>query len=234
MFSKHIDSHVKSYRCRESSCVTISFSSATCMLRHEREIHGKHDHGEKSHLCAFVGCDRSVPGNGFSRHWNRSDHMKRVHDYDEAASFNESELFTISSANSFNQDTGTLTSRRRRTSSASRTKSRKQTKSFTSKLINASKDLATSIFYEKQRLFMKQQWLKQKVAVKDCLDHLNSDDILEWEKINNDYAVLQVVGLSIRRQLKKLSHIKCASHWAALTIWRWQAEKKWWGHDQEF
>jgi len=59
---------------------------------------------------------------------------------------------------------------------------------------------------------MKQQWLKQKVVVKDCLDRLNSDDILEWKKINNDYAVLQVVGLSIRRQLKKLSHIKCASH----------------------
>jgi len=48
--------------------------------------------------------------------------------------------------------------------------------------------------------------------VKDCLDRLNPDDILEWEKINNDYAVLQVVDLSIRRQLKKLSHIKCASH----------------------
>lgn len=138
--------------------------------------------------------------------------MKRVHDYDEAASFNESELFIISSTNSFDQNTDTLMSRRRRTSSASQAKSRKQTKSFTSKLINASKDLATSTFYEKQRLFMKQQWLKQKVVVKDCLDHLNSDDILGWEKINNDYAVLQVVGLSIRRQLEKISHIKCASH----------------------
>ncbi len=81
---------------------------------------------------------------------------------------------------------------------------------------------------------MKQQWLKQKVVVKDCLDRLNFDDILEWEKINNDYAVLQVVDLSIRRQLKKLSHIKCVLHWAALTIWRWQTEKKLWEHDQEF
>ncbi len=216
MFSKHIDSHVKSYRCRESFCVTKRFSSATCKLRHERKIHDKHDHEKKSHLCAFLKCNRSVPENDFSRHWNRSDHMKRVHDYDEAASFNESELFTISSTNSFDQDIDTLTSRRRRTSSTFRTKSRKQTKSFTSKLINASKDLATSIFYEKQRLFMKQQWLKQKVIMKDCLDHLNSDDILEWEKINNDYAVLQVVDLSIRRQLKKISHIKCVSHWAAL------------------
>jgi len=212
MFSKHIDSHVKSYRCRESSCVTKRFSSAACKLRHERETHGKHGHGKKPHLCAFLECDRSVPGNGFPRHWNRSDHMKRVHDYDEAASSNGSELSTISSANSFDQDTGTLASRRRRTSSASRAKPRKQTKSSTSKLINASKGLAASTSYEKQRLFMEQQWLKQKVAVKDCLDRLNPDDTLGWEKINNDYAVLQVVGLGIRRQLEKVSHTKCAPH----------------------
>jgi len=48
--------------------------------------------------------------------------------------------------------------------------------------------------------------------VKDCLNRLNPDDTLGWEKINNDYAVLQVVGLNIRRQLEKLSHTKCASH----------------------
>jgi hypothetical protein len=38
-----------------------------------------HGHGEKPFLCAFDGCERGVPGSGFSRHWNFCDHMKRVH-----------------------------------------------------------------------------------------------------------------------------------------------------------
>jgi hypothetical protein len=130
--------------------------------------------------------------------------MKRVHDYNKAASFNGSELFTISSANSFDQDSGTLASRRRRTSGASRAKPQKQTKSF----INASRGLAASTPYEKQRRLMEPKWLKLKEVVKARLDRLNPDDTVEWEKINNDYAVLQVVGLGIRRQLEKASHTK--------------------------
>jgi hypothetical protein len=38
-----------------------------------------HGHGEKPFLCTFEGCERGVPGNGFPRHWNLCDHMKRVH-----------------------------------------------------------------------------------------------------------------------------------------------------------
>jgi hypothetical protein len=38
-----------------------------------------HGHGEKPFLCTFDGCERGVPGNGFPRHWNLCDHMKRVH-----------------------------------------------------------------------------------------------------------------------------------------------------------
>ena len=38
-----------------------------------------HGHGEKPYLCKFDGCERGVPGNGFPRHWNLCDHMKRVH-----------------------------------------------------------------------------------------------------------------------------------------------------------
>jgi len=68
MFNKHIDFHVKSYRCKEFSCVTIFFSSATCMLRHKREIHDKHDHKKKSHLYTFVRCNHSVFENDFLRH----------------------------------------------------------------------------------------------------------------------------------------------------------------------
>jgi hypothetical protein len=38
-----------------------------------------HGHGEKPFLCTFEGCERGVPGNGFPRHWNLCDHMKRAH-----------------------------------------------------------------------------------------------------------------------------------------------------------
>jgi hypothetical protein len=38
-----------------------------------------HGHREKPFLCTFEGCERGVPGNGFPRHWNLCDHMKRIH-----------------------------------------------------------------------------------------------------------------------------------------------------------
>lgn len=38
-----------------------------------------HGHGEKPFLCTAENCDRSILGNGFPRHWNLRDHMKRVH-----------------------------------------------------------------------------------------------------------------------------------------------------------
>jgi hypothetical protein len=38
-----------------------------------------HGHGDKPYLCTYEGCERGVPGNGFPRHWNLRDHMKRVH-----------------------------------------------------------------------------------------------------------------------------------------------------------
>ncbi len=38
-----------------------------------------HGHGDKPFLCTYEGCERGVAGNGFPRHWNLRDHMKRVH-----------------------------------------------------------------------------------------------------------------------------------------------------------
>lgn len=38
-----------------------------------------HGHGEKPFLCTYTDCDRSIPGNGFPRHWNLRDHLRRVH-----------------------------------------------------------------------------------------------------------------------------------------------------------
>lgn len=77
--SKHLDSHLKPYRCKQPGCAENPFSSTACLLRHEREAHGMHNHKEV--LCRIRDCDRSFPGKGFPRKWNANDHMKRVHRY---------------------------------------------------------------------------------------------------------------------------------------------------------
>ncbi|KAL8329502.1 hypothetical protein RB597_004984 [Gaeumannomyces tritici] len=78
-YDKFVDSHLKPYRCKLESCENARFSSTACLLRHEREAHGMHGHGDKPFMCTYEGCDRAQPGNGFPRHWNLKDHMKRVH-----------------------------------------------------------------------------------------------------------------------------------------------------------
>ncbi|GAB7340350.1 hypothetical protein MBLNU457_6796t2 [Dothideomycetes sp. NU457] len=78
-YDKYIDSHLKPFRCRHTSCTDTSFSSTACLLRHEREAHGLHGHGTKPNLCPYPDCDRSRPERGFPRAYNFRDHMKRVH-----------------------------------------------------------------------------------------------------------------------------------------------------------
>ncbi|PVH72524.1 hypothetical protein DL98DRAFT_72235 [Cadophora sp. DSE1049] len=78
-YDKQVDSHLKPYRCKVAVCGDPRFSSTACLLRHEREAHGMHGHGDRPHLCTHEGCERSIPGNGFPRYWNLRDHMKRIH-----------------------------------------------------------------------------------------------------------------------------------------------------------
>lgn len=77
--SKFVDSHLKPYRCKVEGCQNARFSSTACLLRHEREAHAMHGHGEKPYLCTYEGCERSIAGHGFPRQWNLRDHMRRVH-----------------------------------------------------------------------------------------------------------------------------------------------------------
>lgn len=82
-YSKFIDSHLKPFRCKIEACAKQEFSSTACLLRHEREAHGMHGHGDRPHLCFYPGCERGFAGNGFPRRYNLYDHMKRVHDHKE-------------------------------------------------------------------------------------------------------------------------------------------------------
>lgn len=77
---------MRPYRCKfaDRECDEARFSSNACLFRHEREAHGLHNHGVNPFLCKFPECDRAREGNGFPRRWNLRDHMKRVHEYDEA------------------------------------------------------------------------------------------------------------------------------------------------------
>jgi hypothetical protein len=74
-----VDSHLKPYRCKIQTCKELRFPSAAFLLRHEREVHAMHGHGDKPFFCTYEGCERGVAGNGFPRLWNLRDHMRRVH-----------------------------------------------------------------------------------------------------------------------------------------------------------
>ncbi|TKA22569.1 hypothetical protein B0A50_08139 [Salinomyces thailandicus] len=80
-YDKFIDSHLKPFRCKVDACAKQEFSSTACLLRHEREAHGMHGHGDRPHLCYYPGCERGMLGNGFPRRYNLFDHMRRVHDH---------------------------------------------------------------------------------------------------------------------------------------------------------
>lgn len=81
--SKHIDSHLKPFRCKSNKCNDLQFSSTACLLRHEREAHDMHGHAES--LCEYPPCNRSQPGQGFRRSYNCKDHMTRCHGWVDTA-----------------------------------------------------------------------------------------------------------------------------------------------------
>ena len=201
MYSKHLDSHLKPYRCKIPACVDLQFSSTACLLRHEREAHGMHGHGEKPHLCTFPECDRSVAGNGFPRRWNLFDHMKRVHDYTGPASSTTSDSPTPSSASSCHAAVATLAIRKRRPSSPAQVEPPKRTRSTTGTKIptKASKSSITTPS-QGRRPSMQKMWAEQKAAIKAKLDSLDPNDAGASEQMAADYAILQTIGVNIRRQ----------------------------------
>jgi hypothetical protein len=72
-----LDSHLKPYKCKVSSCKHKS------LVRHEKEVHGIHGRGDNPFICLYEECDRATPGNGFPRKWNRLDHIEWKEDWDK-------------------------------------------------------------------------------------------------------------------------------------------------------
>ena len=134
LFSKHLDSHLKPYRCKSHECSDTHFSSTACLLRHEREAHGMHGHGAKPFLCKFEGCERAHENHGFPRRWNLLDHMKRVHGYSASEPSNKSDSPSPSDSSSHNSNKDQASNqRKRRTPSPTETGVAKRVKVATSK-----------------------------------------------------------------------------------------------------
>ena len=131
LFSKHLDSHLKPYRCKSNECSDTHFSSTACLLRHEREAHGMHGHGAKPFLCKFEGCERAHENHGFPRRWNLLDHMKRVHGYSASEPSNNSDSPSPSDSSSHKDPTHSQ--RKRRTPSPMENGAAKRAKVATSR-----------------------------------------------------------------------------------------------------
>ena len=175
----------------------MPFSSTACLLRHEREAHGMHGHGEKPNLCTFPDCDRSLPGNGFPRRWNLGDHMKRVHDYTAPARSNASSS-PSPSVNSYYQGV----SSKRRTSNTSHSEGPKRAKQGSSSKPSPKIGKANTVSSSqgKRRQSIDKMWYERKAALTAGLESFDPNDVHASSQINADYTILQNIASSIRQQ----------------------------------
>ncbi|PHH54442.1 hypothetical protein CFIMG_003022RA [Ceratocystis fimbriata CBS 114723] len=81
-WNKHMDKHERPYRCDQPGCDKLpGFTYSGGLLRHQREVHGKHGGPKKTVNCPHLSCKRHT-GKGFSRQENLNEHLRRVHTSD--------------------------------------------------------------------------------------------------------------------------------------------------------
>lgn len=74
-----MDKHDRPYKCAADGCEKLpGFTYSGGLLRHEREVHGKHGGPKNSFNCPHLNCKRHT-GKGFSRLENLNEHLRRVH-----------------------------------------------------------------------------------------------------------------------------------------------------------
>lgn len=77
-----MDKHDRPYRCTHLSCAKLQgFTYSGGLLRHEREVHGKHGGPKAQLMCPHPDCKRHN-GKGFTRKENLNEHLRRVHPKD--------------------------------------------------------------------------------------------------------------------------------------------------------
>ncbi len=80
-----MDKHERPYRCAAEGCEKLpGFTYSGGLLRHEREVHGKHGGPKNTVNCPYANCKRHT-GKGFSRQENLNEHLRRVHTNDGVA-----------------------------------------------------------------------------------------------------------------------------------------------------
>ncbi|KAL6715487.1 hypothetical protein ACLMJK_006448 [Lecanora helva] len=210
-YDKHLDSHLKPYRCKSYGCAQIQFSSTACLLRHEREAHGMHGHGPKPHLCFFKDCERAQEDNGFPRRWNLFDHMKRVHDFAGTEPSNRS---NSPSSTSSPEPCAELRKKKRTPSPANNGTIKKakvtnsgrtseQTSRPQTMIQTGSQNMVTE--YPSQSL--NQMWYDHAAQVQARLRSLDPTDPRQWKQYQADTATLQNIGWTIQyQQQAQLAH----------------------------
>ncbi|PFH60447.1 hypothetical protein XA68_10922 [Ophiocordyceps unilateralis] len=84
-WNKHMDKHERPYRCPAEGCENLpGFTYSGGLLRHEREVHGKHGGPRNTVNCPHPNCKRHT-GKGFSRQENLNEHLRRVHTHMEGS-----------------------------------------------------------------------------------------------------------------------------------------------------
>lgn len=74
-----MDKHDRPYRCPDPGCAKLQgFTYSGGLLRHEREVHGKHGGPKAQLMCPYQDCKRHN-GKGFTRKENLNEHIRRVH-----------------------------------------------------------------------------------------------------------------------------------------------------------
>jgi hypothetical protein len=74
-----MDKHERPYRCDHQGCEKLpGFTYSGGLLRHQREVHGKHGGPKNTFNCPHTNCKRHA-GKGFSRQENLNEHLRRVH-----------------------------------------------------------------------------------------------------------------------------------------------------------
>ncbi|KAK3499050.1 uncharacterized protein B0T23DRAFT_306130 [Neurospora hispaniola] len=105
-WNKHMDKHDRPYKCGAVGCEKLpGFTYSGGLLRHEREVHGKHG-GPKNPLhCPHESCKRAT-GKGFSRLENLNEHLRRVHTHSADGTTNGGMGMIISNGGGINANVG--------------------------------------------------------------------------------------------------------------------------------